>query len=75
MAAYVPQPLFGFENQMLDINIYVLKDDESWRRLTALLLDSGVSDAWLEMMRARLMARLRLVSEEAANAPNLDTAL
>ena len=58
---------FSIESQMLDINIDGLKDDESWRRLTALLLDSAVSDQWLEMMRARLMARLRHLADEAAH--------
>jgi hypothetical protein len=51
---------------MLDIDIDDLKNDESWRRLTVLLLVSEVSDESLEMMRTRLMARLRYVIEQAA---------
>ena len=47
---------------MLDISIDALQDDESWRRLTALLLDSEVLDQRLETIRARLMARLRYVT-------------
>lgn len=53
---------------MLDISIDALQDDESWRRLTALLLDSEVLDQRLETIRARLMARLRYVTDEAAVA-------
>jgi hypothetical protein len=60
------QPLFRFEDQMLNIHIDALRDDESWRRLTLLILDSEISDQWLEMIRARLMARLRYVTDEAA---------
>jgi hypothetical protein len=44
---------------MPDVDIHGLKDDESWRRLTSVLLDSAVADQWFEIMRARLMARLR----------------
>jgi hypothetical protein len=51
---------------MLNINIDGLKEDESWRRLTALLLDEEISDESLQAMRARLMARLPYVTDEAA---------
>ena len=56
MRAYSFVPL---EAQMLDINISALKDDESWRRLTVLLLDSAVSDQRLETIRAHIMGRIR----------------
>lgn len=48
---------------MFNINIDGLRDDESWLQLTALLLDSAVSDQFLETMRARLVARLRYVRD------------
>jgi len=43
-----------------------LKDDSSWRRLTALLHEIVVSDEQLATMRAKLMARLH----DANDAPN-----
>ena len=52
------------ESHMVNINIDGLKDDESWRRLTAMLLDAEVSDESLQKIRVRLMARLSYVSEK-----------
>jgi hypothetical protein len=49
---------------MVSINIDGLKDDESWRRLTAMLLDAEVSDESLQKIRVRLMARLPYVSDK-----------
>ena len=66
MKAYMRESLPP-ESQLIDISIDCLKDDESWRRLTALLLDSAISEQQLEMVRARLIARLRQVSDEAAD--------
>jgi len=57
------------EESMLNIDIDGLKDDSSWRRLTALLSEITVSDEWLETMRARLMARI----EPAPNDAGPDT--
>jgi hypothetical protein len=51
---------------MLDVDIGGLKDDSSWRRLTALLREITVSDEQLETIRARLMARIRPARNDTA---------
>ena len=51
---------------MLDVDIGGLKDDSSWRQLTSLLPEIVMSDEQLETMRARLMARIQSVRNDAA---------
>jgi len=49
---------------MLEVNINALKDESSWRRLTASLREIAISDKRLETIREQLIARIQVAPKD-----------